>query len=85
MEEKSLKQCVLFSMSPAIGLVFTNAFYVGYDVASTRSATDALDGSVSVVMSLLYCGVGVYAHRLAFRLFVHPKVSFNDWCIGGLF
>lgn len=26
-----------------------------------------------MIMVSLYCGVGVYAHRLAYRLFVHPK------------
>ena len=54
-------------------MVFTNAFYSGYDIMSLTTTTDVVDGTVSVLMSLLYCGLGVYAHRLAYRLFVHPK------------
>ena len=54
-------------------MVFTNAFYSGYDIMSLTTTTDVVDGTVSVLMSVLYCGLGVYAHRLAYRLFVHPK------------
>ncbi len=57
----------------AAGMVFTNAFYSGYDTSSRHTTTDVVDGTVSALMVALYCGVGVYAHRLAYRLFVHPK------------
>ena len=53
--------------------MFTNGWYQGYDIASIHSPTDLIDGTVSIIMVALYCGVGVYAHRLAYRLFVHPK------------
>ncbi len=73
--DRPVASAVLHVLTLAAGaaMVFTNAFFAGYDIMSVHSATDILDGSVTVLMSLLYCGVGVYSHRLAYRLFVHPK------------
>ena len=65
-----LHACTVVS---AAGTVFTNAFYSGYDITSVHTPTDILDGIVLVLMVTLYCGIGVYSHRLAYRLFVHPK------------
>lgn len=65
-----LHACTVVS---AAGTVFTNAFYSGYDISSVHTPTDILDGIVIVLMVTLYCGIGVYSHRLAYRLFVHPK------------
>ena len=65
-----LHACTVVS---AAGTVFTNAFYSGYDISSVHTPTDILDGIVVVLMVTLYCGIGVYSHRLAYRLFVHPK------------
>jgi hypothetical protein len=52
-------------------MVFTNAFYAGYDTNSVYTPTDVVDGTVSVIMVSLYCGVGVYSHRLAYRGAIH--------------
>ena len=38
-----------------------------------QTNSDILSGTVSILMMILYIGLGVYSHRLAFRLFVHPK------------
>ena len=65
-----LHACTVVS---AAGTVFTNAFYSGYDISSVHTPTDILDGIVIVLMVTLYSGIGVYSHRLAYRLFVHPK------------
>ena len=59
------------------GMIFTNLFYSGYDITSIHSPTDILDGLISVIMVSLYCALGIYAHRLAYRLFVHPKFLEN--------
>ena len=59
------------------GMIFTNAFYSGYDITSIHSPTDILDGFISILMVSLYCALGIYAHRLAYRLFVHPKFLEN--------
>ena len=42
-----------------------------------HSATDMLDGITSVFITILFCAVGIYANRLSFRLFVHPKFLAN--------
>jgi hypothetical protein len=39
--------------------------------SDSTGATDVVDGTVSVVMVNLYCGVGVYSHRLAYRGAIH--------------
>lgn len=74
-DEKPILSSVIhiLTLGSAAGLVFFNGFYEGYDISSIHSPTDLLDGTVSMIMVSLYCGVGVYAHRLAYRLFVHPK------------
>mgnify|MGYP001164377276 CR=1 FL=1 len=32
-----------------------------------------MDGIVSIMLISYYCGLGGYSHRLAYRLFIHPK------------
>ena len=32
-----------------------------------------MDGIVSIMLISYFCGLGVYSHRLGYRLFVHPK------------
>ena len=51
----------------------TQALFNGYDIASEMTKTDILDGFAVILMELLYIGLGIYAHRLAYRLFMHPK------------
>ena len=38
----------------AAGMVFTNAFYSGYDTKSLQTTTDVVDGVVSVLMVTLF-------------------------------
>jgi hypothetical protein len=47
--------------------VFTRIWFSGYDIASVHTNSDALNGTVAIVMMILYVGIGVYAHRLAYR------------------
>ena len=47
--------------------------FIGYDILSEMTETDVLDGTAVIIMELLFIGLGIYAHRLAYRLFVHPK------------
>ncbi len=56
-------------------MVFTHLFYSGYDIMSEHTATDVLDGTVSNSLATLYFCTGVYSHRLAYRLFIHPKFT----------
>ena len=51
----------------------TQVLFNGYDIASEMTRTDILDGFAVILMELLYIGLGIYAHRLAYRLFMHPK------------
>ena len=54
-------------------MCFTNLWFCGYDIASFETETDILDGIVRVVIVIQFCGLGVYSHRLGFRIFSHPK------------
>jgi len=57
----------------ATALFCTNAWYCMYAVMSKHTRSDILDGTVSIMVMTFFCGLGVYSHRLAYRLFVHPK------------
>ena len=54
-------------------LFSTNGWYCLYAVMSRHTRKDILDGVVSIMVMTFFCGLGVYSHRLAYRLFVHPK------------
>ena len=54
-------------------MIVTQIWYNGYDISSDLTQTDILDGTAIVIMVSLFISIGVYAHRLAYRLFVHPK------------
>ena len=51
----------------------TQVLFNGYDIASEMTQTDILDGTALIIMITLFIGLGIYAHRLTYRLFVHPK------------
>ena len=54
-------------------MIVTQIWYNGYDISSDMTQTDILDGTAIIIMVSLFISLGVYAHRLAYRLFVHPK------------
>jgi len=57
----------------ALGLFVCNTWYSGYNIVSVHTKSDILDGTVSIFVMSYFCGLGVYSHRLAYRLFIHPK------------
>lgn len=57
----------------ATAVFCTNAWYCLYAVMSRHTRSDILDGTVKIMVMTFFCGLGVYSHRLAYRLFVHPK------------
>lgn len=63
----------ILTFGSAAALFMTNALVSGYDVISRHTKVDILDGTVSVMVISFFCGLGVYSHRLAYRLFIHPK------------
>ena len=48
-------------------------WFTGFNIASTQSQSDILDGFTAVVVCAMFAALGIYAHRLAFKLFIHPK------------
>ena len=54
-------------------MLVTQTLFNGYDIASEMSKTDVLDGTALIIIIVLFSGLGIYAHRLAYRLFIHPK------------
>ncbi|CAB4068200.1 unnamed protein product [Lepeophtheirus salmonis] len=61
------------TISSATIMLIMNLWYCGYDITSEASETNIVDGIVRVMMVLQFTGIGVYAHRLSYRLFSHPK------------
>ena len=62
-------------MSFLAALFCTNLTYSISAVISNNTTIDILDGLVSIMLISYYCGLGVYSHRLGYRLFVHPKFT----------
>ena len=73
----------------------TNGLISGYNVMSKHTKEDILDGTVSVMVMSFFCGLGVYSHRLAYRLVgfvcidifgvnILHKIS-HVWCIKTMF
>jgi len=73
--EKPIISAILhiLTFGSAAALFVTNGLISGYNVMSKHTKEDILDGTVSVMVMSFFCGLGVYSHRLAYRLFVHPK------------
>jgi len=63
----------ILTFGSATGLFCTNAWWCLYSVMSKHTRNDILDGTVTIMVMTFFCGLGVYSHRLAYRLFVHPK------------
>jgi len=74
-DEKPIVSAVLHiaTFGSAAVLFCTNLAYQVSAVTSNFTKTDLLDGMVSVMVISYFCGLGVYSHRLGYRLFVHPK------------
>jgi len=63
----------ILTFGSALGIFLTNTWICGYNISSIHTKIDILDGTVSIMVMSFFCGLGVYSHRLAYRLFVHPK------------
>ena len=62
-----------YNMFIILVMFVTQVLFIGYDIGSEMTKTDILDGTTVIIIELLFIGLGIYAHRLAYRLFVHPK------------
>jgi len=73
--EKPIISSVLhvLTFGSAAALFCTILAYEIQAVISNNTKSDILDGTVSVMVFGYFCGLGVYSHRLGYRLFVHPK------------
>ena len=56
------------------GMLLTKIWFSGFDIKSHMTETDILDGIVAIIMVTLFVTMGIYAQRLAHRLFEHPKI-----------
>ena len=55
-------------------MLSTQIWFNGYDITSRDTDTDILDGTAIIMMVTLHVSVGIYAHILAKRLFIRPKI-----------
>merc|ERR1719232_2382016 len=74
-DEKPIISAVMHiaTFGSAAAMWCTNLAYSISAVISNYTDSDILDGIVSIMLISYYCGLGVYSHRLGYRLFVHPK------------
>ncbi|XP_064080856.1 uncharacterized protein LOC135197733 isoform X2 [Macrobrachium nipponense] len=66
---------VLYTLTflTAIGYVLCNSWFTCYDIASDYTKTTIVDGTVGIFFSILFVSLGLYANKLAYRLFSHKK------------
>ena len=56
------------------GMLLTRIWFSGYDISSHTTETDILDGIVAIIIVSLFVCLGIYAQKLAHRVFEHPKL-----------
>nr|XP_027237324.1 uncharacterized protein LOC113828531 isoform X3 [Penaeus vannamei]XP_027237325.1 uncharacterized protein LOC113828531 isoform X3 [Penaeus vannamei] len=74
-DDKPIAATVLYTLTfmTALGYIMSNWWFTAYDIASDYTKTTVIDGTISIFYSLLWGALGVYANKLAFRLFSHKK------------
>ena len=63
----------ILTFGSALGLFVTNVWFSGYNIVFVHTKSDILDGTVSIIVMSYFFSLRVYAHRLAYRFFIHPK------------
>ncbi|XP_045115802.1 uncharacterized protein LOC123507183 isoform X1 [Portunus trituberculatus] len=73
--DKPILATVLYTLTfaSALGFFLTNWWFTGFDIASDYTKTTVIDGSVSIFYTLLWGALGLYANKLAYKLFSHKK------------
>ena len=47
--------------------------FSAYNIASTQTKDDILDGSVNIILNVAWVTLGLSANKIAFKLFTHKK------------
>ena len=55
-------------------MITTQVWFNGYDITSSLTETDILDGTGIIVMVTLHISLGIYAQRLSRRLCLQPRI-----------
>ncbi|PSN55052.1 hypothetical protein C0J52_04144 [Blattella germanica] len=64
----------LLTVLSALGYVIASIWYYVFDVIANHKGRSAqLEGTVTILMTTLWCALGVYANKLAYRLFGNIK------------
>ncbi|XP_072175959.1 uncharacterized protein [Diadema setosum] len=61
----------LLTLLSTVGYVIASTWYTVSDIVSQNTTFDSLNGTVNILMALMFCSVTVYANNLAFRLFTN--------------
>ncbi|KAJ9586175.1 hypothetical protein L9F63_020180, partial [Diploptera punctata] len=75
--EKPICAIILYlsTLVSAFGYIISSIWYSAYDVIANHKGRNAqLEGTVTILMTALWCALGVYANKLAYRLFGHRKI-----------
>ncbi|XP_037804993.1 uncharacterized protein LOC119599320 isoform X3 [Penaeus monodon] len=74
-DDKPIAATILYTLTfmTALGYIMSNWWFTAYDIASHYTNTTVIDGTISIFYSLLWGALGVYANKLAYRLFSHKK------------
>ncbi|KAK4304053.1 hypothetical protein Pmani_024000 [Petrolisthes manimaculis] len=62
-----------FTFMSALGFFLSTWWFTGYDIVSDYTKTTVIDGTADIFFTLLWGALGVYANKLAYKLFSHKK------------
>ncbi|XP_076043169.1 uncharacterized protein LOC143026518 isoform X2 [Oratosquilla oratoria] len=73
--DRPIPATILYTLTfaSAIGFCMSNCWFAAYDIASDYTKTTVIDGTVGVLITVLWGALGLYANKLAYRLFSHQK------------
>ena len=63
----------VITLAFAILYIITSTWYTVYDILSIRTKQTVLTGSLSIVGEIYWCTLGIYANKLASKLFSNPR------------
>ncbi|XP_071519181.1 uncharacterized protein [Panulirus ornatus] len=74
-QDKPIAATVLYTLTfmSALGYFLSNWWFTAYDIVSDYTKTTVIDGTISIFFCLLWGALGIYANKLAYKLFSHKK------------
>ncbi|XP_069705630.1 uncharacterized protein [Periplaneta americana] len=73
--EKPICAIILYLLTfvSALGYIISSIWYCISGIAANKNHSAQLEATVTVLVTALWCALGIYANKLAYRLFGHRK------------